>query len=80
MSIITRSGCCRTNCCNRSHVWNLDQVVDFITKKNKNKKRQQQQKVVESSRKHAQFEEREENGYNTNNKVVLQNLQSRGLD
>jgi hypothetical protein len=30
--------------------WNLDRVVDLITKKNKNKK--QQQKVVESSRKH----------------------------
>ncbi len=59
--------------------WNLDRVVDMITKK-KNNKKQQQQKVVESSRKHTQFEEREENGYNTNNKVVLQNLQSRGLD
>ncbi len=41
--------------------WNLDWVVDLITKKNKNKKnQQQQQKVVESSRKHTQFEEREE--------------------
>ncbi len=41
--------------------WNLDRVVDLITKKKKNKKKQQQQqKVVESSRKHTQFEEREE--------------------
>ncbi len=42
--------------------WNLDRVVDLITKKNKKnkKKQQQQQKVVESSRKHTQFEEREE--------------------
>jgi transaldolase len=46
--------------------WNLDRVVDLITKNKKNKKKQQQQqqqqqqKVVESSRKHTQFEEREE--------------------
>lgn len=40
--------------------WNLVRVVDLITKNKKNKKKQQQQKVVESSRKHTQFEEREE--------------------
>lgn len=39
--------------------WNLDRVVDLITKNKKNKKKQKQ-KVVESSRKHTQFEEREE--------------------
>jgi hypothetical protein len=39
--------------------WNLDRVVDLITKNKKNKKNKKQ-KVVESSRKHTQFEEREE--------------------